>query len=105
MGVPQKPAMRALLLSLLLLGLANAQQKIKDGPRGNGTAFKKCGGTFFGGSERCFEVTLRKFQVQIGAQGTDDDVRIKVCPDQPRHSLCGRSDLQAGKSLPQKTIR
>merc|ERR1712032_209317 len=57
------------------------QQKIKDGPRGNGTAFKKCGGTFFGGSERCFEVTLRKFQVQIGAQGTDDDVRIKVCSD------------------------
>ena len=28
---------------------------------------------------RCFEVTLRKFQVQIGAQGTDDDVRVKVC--------------------------
>ena len=28
------------------------QQKIKDGPRGNGTTFKKCGGTFFGGSER-----------------------------------------------------
>ena len=27
---------------------------------------------------RCFEVTLRKFQVQIGAQGTDDDVRLKV---------------------------
>ena len=27
---------------------------------------------------RCFEVTLRKFQVQIGAQGTDDDVRVKV---------------------------
>jgi len=79
--VPQKPAMRALLLSLLLLGLATAQQKIKDGPRGNGTAFKKCGGTFFGGSERCFEVTLRKFQVQVGAQGTDDDVRIKVCSD------------------------
>merc|ERR1719370_2773857 len=23
----------------------------------------------------------RKFQVQIGAQGTDDDVRIKVCSD------------------------
>jgi len=79
--VPQKPAMRALLLSLVLLGLADAQQKIKDGPRGNGTAFKKCGGTFFGGSERCFEVTLRKFQVQIGAQGTNDDVRIKVCSD------------------------
>merc|ERR1712233_220936 len=80
--VPQKPAMRALLLSPSLLGLAvAAQQKIKDGPRGNGTTFKKCGGTFFGGSERCFEVTLRKFQVQIGAQGTDDDVRIKVCAD------------------------
>ena len=32
------------------------QQKIKDGPRGNGTAFKKCGGTFFGGSERWWVV-------------------------------------------------
>merc|ERR1711963_1210860 len=81
MGVPSKPAMRALLsllLSLALLCLGGAQKPIKDGPRGNGTAFKKCGGTFFGGSERCFEVTLRKFQVQIGAQGTDDDVRLRV---------------------------
>merc|ERR1711970_660855 len=86
---PQKPGMRALLLSLLaLLGLTAAQQKIKDGPRGNGTTFKKCGGTFFGGSERCFEVTLRKFQVQIGAQGTDDDVRVKVCADDKKNSSC-----------------
>merc|ERR1712088_924916 len=82
MGVPQKLGMRALgLFSFTLLGLAEAQQNIKEGPRGSGTAFKKCGGTFFGGSERCFEVTLRKFQVQIGAQGTDDDVRVKVCAD------------------------
>ena len=27
---------------------------------------------------RCFEVILTKFQVQIGAQGTDEDVRVKV---------------------------
>jgi len=74
-------ALLSLLLSLALLHLGGAQKPIKDGPRGNGTAFKKCGGTFFGGSERCFEVTLRKFQVQIGAQGTDDDVRLKVCAD------------------------
>merc|ERR1719494_1495406 len=74
-------ALLSLLLSLVLLHLGGAQKPIKDGPRGNGTAFKKCGGTFFGGSERCFEVTLRKFQVQIGAQGTDDDVRLKVCAD------------------------
>ena len=68
--VPQKLGMRALgLFSFTLLGLAEAQvlisppkksvtifsilqQNIKEGPRGSGTAFKKCGGTFFGGSER-----------------------------------------------------
>ena len=27
---------------------------------------------------RCFEVTLARLQVQIGAQGTNDDVRVKV---------------------------
>ena len=37
------------------------QQKTKDGPRGNGTAFKKCGGTFFGGSERwCLDLCRTK---------------------------------------------
>lgn len=67
----------ALLMVSCCLGLAASQ----DGPRGTGTAFKNCGGTFFGGSDRCFEVTLKKFQVQIGSEGTNEDVKVKVCSD------------------------
>jgi len=76
--------MRALVLLGCFLGLG-ATQAISDGPRGVGTVFKKCGGTFFGGSERCFEVTLKKFQIQIGAKGTNKDVRVKVCSDDQKN--------------------
>ena len=45
-----------------------------EGVRGDTTVTR--GSTWF--LCRCFEVTLARFQVQIGAQGTDDDVRVKV---------------------------
>ena len=49
----QSPMSSSSPSSSSLSSLSSSLQKpIKDGPRGNGTAFKKCGGTFFGGSER-----------------------------------------------------
>jgi len=73
--------MVVLLVILSLLGTAWGQKSTPDGPRGVGTNFSKCGGTFFGGKDRCFEVTLKKFQVQMGSDGTDDNVSVKVCSD------------------------
>lgn len=76
--------MRAFLwTSLLLVGSAAAQKKteIPDGPRGGGAVFKKCGGVLFGGNDRCYEVTVNKLQVQIGPDGTNEDVSAKICSD------------------------
>jgi len=72
---------------LLTVSVVLGQQTVPDGPRGNGgIKFESCGG-FFGGSESCFKdlkVKLVKFSVQIGADGTDDDTRIKVCSDEKK---------------------
>jgi hypothetical protein len=66
----------------LVLGVSlSTQNTIPDGLRGSGTAFVKCGGGFFGGSKRCFEVSVRKLLVEIGQDGTNDDVTVKICSD------------------------
>eukprot|EP00092_Neocalanus_flemingeri_P016023 GFUD01017342.1.p1 GENE.GFUD01017342.1~~GFUD01017342.1.p1 ORF type:complete len:379 (+),score=131.39 GFUD01017342.1:95-1231(+) len=62
----------------------NAQNPTGDGLRGlrgSGTGFVKCGGRFFGGSKRCLEVVVTKLTVQIGEDGTNDDVQVKICSD------------------------
>jgi len=74
-------------LSLLLaVTVVGGQKNVPNGPRGVGTKFESCGGgSFFGGGERCFKVKLVKLSVQMGNQnndGTDDDVRVKVCSDE-----------------------
>jgi len=60
------------------LTMGKAQETIGDGPRGSGTNFVKCKETFFGGSKRCFEALVTKLVVNIGSDGTNDDVSIKV---------------------------
>jgi len=70
-----------LILSCLCTGWVVTQESVPDGVRGSGTAFVKCGGGFFGGSKRCFEITVSKLVVQIGEDGTNDDVTVKICSD------------------------
>merc|ERR1712029_980784 len=78
---------RNLLLLCLVPSIVLAQKKpaeIPDGPRGGGTVFSKCGGVFgssLGGNDRCYEVTVNKLQVQMGSDGTNDDVSVKICSD------------------------
>jgi len=71
----------SVLVLTLGLALSQAQNSIPDGPRGSATKFVKCGGGFFGGSKSCFEVSVKKIVVQVGADGTDDDVTVKICSD------------------------
>jgi len=69
-------------LILALLPVALAQNKLPDGPRGGGPVFKKCGGGLFGGNKDiCYEVQVTKLQFQMGSDGTDDDVKVKICDD------------------------
>merc|ERR1712198_332965 len=78
---------RNFLLLALVPAIALAQKKPKevpDGPRGGGAVFSKCGGLFggsLGGNDRCYEITINKLQVQMGQDGTDDDVSVKICSD------------------------
>merc|ERR1719320_817118 len=67
-----------LVLSSLCTGGIVTQESVPDGVRGSGTSFVKCGGGFFGGSKRCFEVSVSRLVVQIGEDGTNDDVTVKV---------------------------
>jgi len=73
--------MLTIFVILVAMGVGDGQEAIPDGVRGSGTAFVKCGGGFFGGSKRCFEVSLSKLVVQIGEDGTNDDVTVKICSD------------------------
>jgi len=66
---------------LCLSVLGGTQKTVPDGLRGTGTDFVKCGGGFFGGSKKCFEVRLSKLLVQMGSDGTNDDVTVKICSD------------------------
>merc|ERR1719477_501280 len=70
-----------LVLSSLCTGGIVTQESIPDGVRGSGTSFVKCGGGFFGGSKRCFEVSVSRLVVLIGEDGTNDDVTVKICSD------------------------
>merc|ERR1719477_87274 len=70
-----------LVLSCLCTGGIVTQELVPDGVRGSGTSFVKCGGGFFGGSKRCFEISVSRLVVQIGEDGTNDDVTVKICSD------------------------
>jgi len=76
----------------------SAQKKkaaIPDGPRGSGAVFSKCGGFLgIGGSDRCYEVKVSKLQVQIGPDGTNDDVTAKICSDDKK-TCCETPVLKA----------
>jgi len=79
-----------LVTYLTLLGVLVGAQKIADGPRGEGTVFEKCGGGFFSSAnDRCYKVTVSKLSVQMGDDGTDDDVKVKICSDiDPKKPVC-----------------
>merc|ERR1712180_493698 len=69
-------------LVFALLPAVIAQNNLPDGPRGGGPVFKKCGGGFLkGNKDICYEVKVTKLQFQIGSDGTDDDVKVKICDD------------------------
>lgn len=70
-----------LLVFLTLAQFALSQKATPDGVRGGGAVFSKCGGKLFGGNDRCYEVKVTKLQVQMGADGTNDDVKAKICSD------------------------
>jgi len=83
---------------LLLVGAVPALlgQKIPDGPRGGGAVFSKCGGTLgIGGGDICYEVTISKLVVQVGPDGTNEDVTAKLCSDDKTN--CCETDVM--KSL------
>merc|ERR1719427_1001069 len=76
-------------LALLVLGLvaATTAETIPDGPRGGGTTFTKCGGSFFNRKDRCMNIKITKLQVQMGSDGTDDNVKAKICSEDAK-SCC-----------------
>jgi len=82
-------------VTILVVYLSSGQaQKIERGPRGDGTAFKKCGGGLLSsGNDRCYEVLVSKLKVQIGKDGTDDDVRVEICSDATKKKDCCLTDI------------
>merc|ERR1712106_425240 len=70
-------------------------KKIASGPRGDGTLFKKCGGGFLkSAKDRCYEVVVSKLKVQMGNDGTDDAVRVKICSDvNQKNPVCCVTDI------------
>lgn len=84
------PSFRLLLLAVPAL----VAQKIPDGPRGGGAVFTKCGGTLGFGGDICYEVTVSKLVVQVGPDGTNEDVTAKLCSDD-KTSCCETDVLKS----------
>jgi hypothetical protein len=77
--------MRSLNLVIsALLPLAAIGQKVKpipDGARGGGAVFSSCGGLLSRNTDLCYEVVITKLTVQMGPDGTNEDVIAKICGD------------------------
>ncbi|XP_023334575.1 uncharacterized protein LOC111706054 [Eurytemora carolleeae] len=69
------------MLALLPVALGQKVSEIPDGPRGGGAVFSSCGGIFSSSDDLCYEVVVSKLTVQMGPDGTNEDVMAKICAD------------------------
>jgi len=89
--------LRSIVVVAILPALALSQNVARDGPRGSGTKFSKCGGgLLFGNNDRCYGVIIDKINIITGEDGSKDAVTAKICSNDGK--ICCETPPQSSLS-------